>query len=433
MATAWNSMLSNARGDYVRPGTPLGQQSSMFPNFRSTIGPGYTTPELESVALNTLRSKLAHDALTLGRNAQAERDNLLLRSVKSHDLANLFTGKPNNEREAELYRIINKDALGKSLGESLIPSWQQVQAHERGRLSNIKLGEDIKNSRFSRDFRTDQLDQQQLRDIQTAANYQAQRAHDTQQLAAQERNRQAQIQNAEANRVQRGQQFSQNQMAREFQTMLAMERMLQDQADEEARQGRGLFQDVSEAAEAGAIPPDDIRRMFGNRLDPSMLGLAEGYGRQYQQGENAFKQYLDMQAADFNQRLQADPASMYTIRDELRKDPNASGRIVYNPNTQSFQSLLAQAQAQGYSPDLSGFDLGTMPDYESFDMDRDLADFGMMNLPVQQGAPPPVRAAAAAPAARPRSPAPPGVPNGARVRSGGRLWQNQNGYMVPVG
>jgi hypothetical protein len=337
---------------------------SPFSNFRQVIRPGDTSAEQQAIDLITKRSQMAHDLLTRARIDEANRDIQSIQFARPDQVTNLFS-RPRDAQDAALQRLVQGDINAKERGVALIPDWKTMQAYEKGILSNLGLAEDINDSRFSRDLRSATLAQQQARDFAAMMNQQQQREHAQQQLEAQERYRQAQIGNAEANRGQRDRQFGMTQAQRDFQNMINIEKMLQERADEEARQGRALYGDVSRAAERGAIPESDIATLFGSSLDPSMLGLAQGYAKQYQRGQSDFDTMLRLQAESANQQLAgADPDmreyTAQSIQRSLDKNRTTGGRIVFDPSSGGFIPVgLSQSMDGGYGdePPLSD-DLG---------------------------------------------------------------------------
>lgn len=356
MATAADLFRPGRSG--IRTGEPIGRASSLFSNFRSPMGIDFTTPDLESIALNTERSKVERDLLTRARIEQAQRDLALLRraSASPATAANLFSA-PTNPQDAAVQKLVLNDMNARERGVALIPNWQQMQAYEKGILSNRNLQENINDSQFGRQLRGQQFTQTQQKNLFDMLNQQQLREQARANAATQERYRQAQISNAEKNRQQRDKQFGMTQAQRDFANMMATERMLQERADEEARQQRGTYHDAATAAEKGALPLPDVARLFGDVLNPETQALVEGYARQFQKGQAGYNDYIRAQAEEANRRLNeattADAPSWYEfwknnpnpdtyaapIQSQLDKNRDVRGRLVYDAANDRFVTV----------------------------------------------------------------------------------------------
>lgn len=414
----------------IRTGEPIGRASSMFTNFRAPIDVNFTTPDLQSIALNTERSKAARDLLTAARIEQANRDLALLRhaSASPTTAANLFSA-PTNPQDAAVQKLVLNDMNARERGVALIPNWQQMQAYEKGILSNRNLQENIEDSQFGRQLREHQFQQQQQKNLFDILNQQQLREQARQNAAAQERYRQAQISNAEKNRQQRDKQFGMTQAQRDFANMLAIERMLQDKADEEARQQRGTYHDAATAAEKGALPLPDVSRLFGDVLSPEAQALVEGYARQSGKAQAGFNDYIRAQAEDANRRLQeqvtADAPSWYqfwkdnpnpdtyaqAIQSQLDKNRDVRGRLMYDAANDRFVPVGLD------DPSSSGMDDEPL---------NDELNFGA--APLFNQAPP--RATVPAPRSEMRAPFTEGQT--IRNRRTGQLFRVQGGQLVPI-
>lgn len=289
MATRLQSYLS---GPFRTRGTGQSVPWMANPNYND-FSQWESSPDAQVLKSGYDRSKLAHDALMRAEAIQADDDNEILATATPDELANLF-GRPRTPREARLQKIVQRDYDAKEYGARLIPNelqkvsyGQKVANLKRTNLQNyldpLKFG--LEEARFG---------ETQTKNLRDFLNQRAQRQHAEDQLAAQERYRQAQIANAAANFVQRAQfhQGDYNQRAQfhndtvanqELQAMMEMERMLQAKADDEQRQrnfesqfNRGYFHDVARAAERGALPPDQMSQ-FANRFDPATMAIIKGY------------------------------------------------------------------------------------------------------------------------------------------------------------
>jgi len=370
------------------------------------------------------------------RLAEAEEEKAILSTATQDELANLF-GQPRTEREWRLQRIVQKDHDAKERGAELIPN--ELQAVKYAQLQAELAGQQQANKLNPLKFNLaqQQFAEQQLVHDFSFMNQQAQRNQAAAALEAEERHRAATLRNSGFDRNLSAARFEHDVERRGLTNMLAMERMLRENANAADTQQHRLYQDAAEAAASGAIGAGDVGNLFPG-LTPQRQAVAGGYAREYarQQGdaygdENATRA---MMAEDFNARLDANPTDMSYVLKQFTDDRDLHGRIQWNPNTRRFVPLLrnpAQPQS-GFASMIANTYGGAAPaapvpqpqtNQNDGNWRADGILWGMENgNPVPLGPSPENQG-------QPRS----SIRNGTRFIANGVVWEMRNGQRVALG
>jgi len=230
------------------------------------------TADQRVLGLNMQRSKAAHDLLMRAQAQRAEDELALLRNA---DPASIYR-VPQSPEEFRLQRIVQTDMDAKERGARMLPTeWQRLK-YQSGLedLRSQRLANYLNPLKFELDEA--RFGETQVRNERDWINQQQQRIHADKTLTAQEKWRQIQALNAEANRQQR-ERFNKSGYDQR-------ERFHQDSmANFKSESDRKYYQDVAAAAAAGALTPQQVTQMFSRRFDPATMTMIRGFANRYAQ------------------------------------------------------------------------------------------------------------------------------------------------------